>query len=216
AINMGDPNFTPPPFYDQRGPGFDRVVNGRIDIGAFEAQSTPIPTPTPTPTPTATPTPNDFSISVSPSAETVLQGGSASYTVSTAVISGNAEQISLTLGPLPPGVSGSFTTDVVTTGNASTLNIYAGTAAPGTYTITVTGSGSSYAHSATAQLIVIPAVTPTPTPTATPTPTPTPMPTPTPTPTPTPAYAAQVQQPINSDGSSVFNVKRGVVPVKFT
>src|SRR5207248_242311 len=135
AINMGDPNFTPPPFYDQRGPGFDRVVNGRIDIGAFEAQSTPIPTPTPTPTPTATPTPNDFSISVSPSAETVLQGGSASYTVSTAVISGNAEQISLTLGPLPPGVSGSFTTDVVTTGNASTLNISAGTAAPATYTI---------------------------------------------------------------------------------
>jgi len=27
---------------------------------------------------------------------------------------------------------------------------------------------------------------------------------------------AQVQQPINSDGSSVFSVKRGVVPVVFT
>ncbi len=27
---------------------------------------------------------------------------------------------------------------------------------------------------------------------------------------------AQIQQPINPDGSSVFNVKRGVVPVKFT
>ena len=32
----------------------------------------------------------------------------------------------------------------------------------------------------------------------------------------TPVYAAQVQQPINADGTSVFNVKRGVVPVKFT
>jgi len=31
-----------------------------------------------------------------------------------------------------------------------------------------------------------------------------------------PPYAAQVQQPINPDGSSVFNVRRGVVPVKFT
>jgi hypothetical protein len=31
-----------------------------------------------------------------------------------------------------------------------------------------------------------------------------------------PPYAAQVQQPINSDGSSVFSVRRGVVPVKFT
>jgi len=39
AINAGDPNFTPPPFFDQRGPGFDRVVNGRIDIGSFEVQT---------------------------------------------------------------------------------------------------------------------------------------------------------------------------------
>ena len=52
AINAGDPNFTPPPLYDQRGPGFGRMVSGRIDIGSFEVQG-----PTPTPTPTATPTP---------------------------------------------------------------------------------------------------------------------------------------------------------------
>jgi hypothetical protein len=62
AIDAGDPKFTPPPLYDQRGPGFDRIVNGRIDIGSFEAQgTTPTPTPTatltPTPTPTATATP---------------------------------------------------------------------------------------------------------------------------------------------------------------
>jgi CSLREA domain-containing protein len=36
AIDRGDPAFTPPPAYDQRGPGFPRVVNGRIDIGAYE------------------------------------------------------------------------------------------------------------------------------------------------------------------------------------
>ena len=29
-------------------------------------------------------------------------------------------------------------------------------------------------------------------------------------------YAAQIQQPINVDGTSVFSVRRGVVPVKFT
>ena len=39
AIDAGDPNFIPPPLFDQRGPGFDRVVNGRIDIGAFEVQT---------------------------------------------------------------------------------------------------------------------------------------------------------------------------------
>jgi hypothetical protein len=61
AIHAGDPNFTPPPLFDQRGPGFDRVVNGRLDIGSFEVQAGPTPTPTfsptPTPSPTATPRP---------------------------------------------------------------------------------------------------------------------------------------------------------------
>lgn len=46
AIDMGNPTFTPPPNYDQRGPVFDRVVNGRIDIGAFELESSaPCPQP---------------------------------------------------------------------------------------------------------------------------------------------------------------------------
>ena len=31
-----------------------------------------------------------------------------------------------------------------------------------------------------------------------------------------PPFVAQIEQPINADGSSVFSVRRGVVPVKFT
>jgi len=54
AINAGDPNFVGPPDYDQRGPGFDRVRNGRIDVGSFEVQE-PLPTPTPTARATLTP-----------------------------------------------------------------------------------------------------------------------------------------------------------------
>ena len=50
AINAGDPSFTQPTLYDQRGPGFDRVMNGRIDIGSYEVQvSTPGQTPRPIP-----------------------------------------------------------------------------------------------------------------------------------------------------------------------
>src|SRR5205814_766907 len=49
AINAGNPNFTPPPLYDQRGPGYDRVLNGRIDIGSFEVQPCCPPTPSPVP-----------------------------------------------------------------------------------------------------------------------------------------------------------------------
>jgi pimeloyl-ACP methyl ester carboxylesterase len=39
AIDSGNPNFTPPPLYDQRGPVFARVANGRIDKGSFEVQA---------------------------------------------------------------------------------------------------------------------------------------------------------------------------------
>jgi hypothetical protein len=56
AINAGSPTFTPPPFFDQRGPGFHRVVNGRIDIGAFEVQA-PRVSPTPRSRPTPAPRP---------------------------------------------------------------------------------------------------------------------------------------------------------------
>jgi hypothetical protein len=58
AIDAGDPNFTPPPFHDQRGLCFYRVFNGRIDVGSFEWQppslrpcATPRPRPTPPPRP---------------------------------------------------------------------------------------------------------------------------------------------------------------------
>jgi predicted outer membrane repeat protein len=43
AIDAGDPNPADPPEWDQRGPGFPRIVNGRIDIGAFEVQATGAP-----------------------------------------------------------------------------------------------------------------------------------------------------------------------------
>ena len=36
ALNMGDPDTTNLPATDQRGAGFPRVVDGRVDIGAFE------------------------------------------------------------------------------------------------------------------------------------------------------------------------------------
>ena len=57
AIDTGDPNFTPPPLYDQRGSPFVRVFNRRIDIGSFEVQPPPRPGPTPRPRPKPRPRP---------------------------------------------------------------------------------------------------------------------------------------------------------------
>jgi hypothetical protein len=52
AIDAGDPNFTPPPFHDQRGPCFYRVFGRRIDVGSVETQPGPrCATPKPRPTP---------------------------------------------------------------------------------------------------------------------------------------------------------------------
>jgi predicted outer membrane repeat protein len=54
AIDAGDPIFIPPPSTDQRGCPFDRVFNGRLDIGSFERQTPPrhpCPRPRPTPAP---------------------------------------------------------------------------------------------------------------------------------------------------------------------
>jgi hypothetical protein len=52
AIDAGDPNFTPPPFHDQRGPCYYRVFGRRIDVGSVETQPRPrCVTPAPRPSP---------------------------------------------------------------------------------------------------------------------------------------------------------------------
>ncbi|MDJ0726357.1 MAG: choice-of-anchor Q domain-containing protein, partial [Prochloraceae cyanobacterium] len=44
AIDAGNNANVPPGVTtDQRGDGFDRIVNGTVDIGAFEVQLTPTP-----------------------------------------------------------------------------------------------------------------------------------------------------------------------------
>ena len=58
AIDAGDPNIHCTACYDQRGPGYDRVRGGRIDVGSFEVQNPPPPSPTPTATPTPRLTPS--------------------------------------------------------------------------------------------------------------------------------------------------------------
>ncbi len=42
AVGAGDPNFDGPTQFDQRGAPFRRVAGAQMDIGAFEAQPTPV------------------------------------------------------------------------------------------------------------------------------------------------------------------------------
>ena len=115
AIDAGDPNFTPPPLYDQRGLGYTRVFNGRIDIGSLEVQparlvsisgdvlycSNPVPGPVPNVTLTLT-----GSIS-----GTTLSDGSGNYTFSSLPSGGYT--VTPTKTAVAPGSAGISTTDVV-------------------------------------------------------------------------------------------------------
>ncbi len=100
-----------------------------------------------------TPPPSDFSISATNAS--APQGGSGNSTISTAVTSGSAQTVSLSIGALPNGVSASFNPASVTAGNSSTLTFSAGFAAtPGSYTVAVTGTSSSATHTANLTLTV--------------------------------------------------------------
>src|SRR5438874_5237767 len=97
---------------------------------------------------------NDFSISASPSSLTLAQNAAGSSTISTAVVSGVAETINLSVSGTPAGATSSLNPTSVTAGGSSTLSVNAGTAAAGTYTLTVTGTSPSISHSTTVTLTV--------------------------------------------------------------
>jgi len=107
AIDAGDPTFTPPPYYDQRGPVFWRVRNDRIDVGSFEVQqgTTPSPTPTATasPTPISSPTPTATATSTPTATATATATPTPTLTVTATPTATATARPSLT--PRPAGTS---------------------------------------------------------------------------------------------------------------
>jgi hypothetical protein len=101
----------------------------------------------------AAPPLNDFSISASPTSLRLAQGEAGSSTISTAVTSGSAQTVSLSVSGAPTGATASLNPASVTAGGSSTLT-NAGTAATGTYTLTVNGTGASATHSTTVSLTI--------------------------------------------------------------
>jgi pseudomonalisin len=104
----------------------------------------------------ATATPN-FTISVSPTSGSIVQGGSGSATVTTAVSGGFSNAITLSASGQPTGVTVGFSPNPIAApgSGSSTMSItVAATTATGTYTITVTGTGGSTTHTATYSLTV--------------------------------------------------------------
>lgn len=98
---------------------------------------------------------NDFSIATSPGSTSVTADGSTSATVSTAVTSGPAQTIAISVGGAPAGVTASLGAASVTAGSSATLSVTTTSATtPGTYPLTVTGTAASGSHTTTFTLTV--------------------------------------------------------------
>ena len=98
----------------------------------------------------------DFALSASPSAQTVVGGGSASYTVTVAALNGFTAPVSLSAAGLPARASASFAPPTVTGSGTSTLTIATTAESAGSFTVTITGTNGSISHSTTVTLTVNP------------------------------------------------------------
>jgi Zn-dependent metalloprotease/subtilisin-like proprotein convertase family protein len=91
---------------------------------------------------------NDFSLAVTPAAASVDPGSSVTATVSSTLIKGSVQNVSLAASGLPAGATASFSPATITSdGGSSTLTISTTTAIQsGVYQITVVGTGSIEAN----------------------------------------------------------------------
>jgi subtilisin family serine protease len=102
--------------------------------------------------------PPDFGLSAAPSAVTVVQGGTATYTVAVTGANGFAGTVTLSLSGLSPSqATSTFTPQAVAGSGSSQLAVTTSTSVtPGSYLLTVTGVSGSLAHSTPITLTVTP------------------------------------------------------------
>jgi len=98
---------------------------------------------------------SEFSIALSPASAALSPGAQATFTVSTAVVSGTQMSIVLSISGLPPGVTGAFSPATVPSGGSATLTLAAAaSAASASKTFVVTGTGGTASHTAKATIAV--------------------------------------------------------------
>jgi len=113
----------------------------------------------PTRTVSVLPATADFAISVAPAAQEVVPGGTATYTVSVAGISGSSAPVSLSIGSesgFPTGItSGGFNPPSISGPGASTLTINTTTSTvPWALSLTITGTSGTLSHTTSTTLLV--------------------------------------------------------------
>jgi uncharacterized membrane protein len=107
------------------------------------------------PAATRTVTVPDFSFTASPSAQTVLPGGSTSYTATVTGGSGFTGAVNFSVTGLPSGATASFSPTAVTGSGSTTLSVTtSGTTPAGTYTLALTGTSGTVSHTVNVTLVI--------------------------------------------------------------
>jgi hypothetical protein len=97
----------------------------------------------------------DFSISASPGNVVAKKNSTPTYTVSVTRSGGFNSDVSLSVSGLPSGAVALFGPSLISGGSgSSTLSVYTGSAAPGTYMLKISGTAGSLTHSTTVSLRV--------------------------------------------------------------
>ena len=96
----------------------------------------------------------DFTIAATPAAQTVVAGGSTTYTVNLGVLNGFGGAVALTINAgLPSGATASFAPSSVTGAGSSTLTVATTSNTPvGSPTLTITGTSGALTHTTTVTL----------------------------------------------------------------
>jgi hypothetical protein len=97
----------------------------------------------------------DFTISATPGSQTVVPGGTTSYTVTATPQNGFTGTVALSASGLPSGASASFNPTSLSGSSSSTLTVTTAASTPsGSDTLSVTGTSGSLSHSANVVLTV--------------------------------------------------------------
>lgn len=138
-------------WYTQQYIGVTGSFNWRTRVGSFKFPSC------------GPGTDSDFTVAAAPTSATIAAGATASFEITTTVLTGAAQTVALSIEGLPTGVTGRFNPVSVTAGGRSTLTITAANnAATTAVQAAVIGTSGSVVHSAnialtiTGQLIAAP------------------------------------------------------------
>ncbi len=100
----------------------------------------------------------DFSLSAAPASQTITQGGSTNYTVTTSALNGFAGNVTLSATPAISGVSYAFAPNPVAAGASSTLTVTSTAGATtGTQSLVITGTSGATSHTTSVGLTINPA-----------------------------------------------------------